>query len=94
MPFTVHSLLGGVGLCTSLHWKAVVESDADAWLSRSLTSYHRQITAPTLILQAPAGLLTDSDCILTREEGEQPAIAIPNARLITPSPRRTTTPSC
>ena len=85
---------GEVGLCISLHWKAVVESDADAWLSRSLTSYHRQITAPTLILQAPAGLLTDSDCILTREEGEQLAIAIPNARLITPSPRRTTTPSC
>ncbi len=39
-----------VGLCTSLDWKAVVESDADAWLSRSLTSYHGQITAPTLIL--------------------------------------------
>ena len=61
----------------------MVESYADAWLSRSLTSYHRPITAPTLILQAPAGLLTDSDCILTREEGEQLAIAIPNARLIT-----------
>ena len=71
-----------VGLWTS-HWKAMVESDADAWLSPSLTSYHRQITAPTLILQAPAGLLTDSNCILTREEGEQLAIAIPNARLIT-----------
>ena len=81
-----------VGLCTSLHWKAVVESDADAWLSWSLTSYHRQITAPTLILQAPAGLLADSDCILTREEGEQPAIAIPNARVINIA-KATATPS-
>ena len=61
----------------------MVESDADAWLSRSPTSNHRQIIAPTLILQAPAGLLTDSDCILTREEGEQLAIAIPNTRVIT-----------
>jgi hypothetical protein len=83
-----------VGLCTSLHWKAVIESDASAWLSWSLTSYHRQITAPTLILQAPAGFLTDSDCILTREEGEQLAIAISRTRASLPSPTRTTTPSC
>jgi pimeloyl-ACP methyl ester carboxylesterase len=72
-----------VGLSTPLHWKAVIESDASAWLSWSLTSYHRQITAPTLILQAPAGFLTDYDSILTWEEGEQLAIAIPNARLVT-----------
>jgi len=45
--------------------------------------YHRQITAPTQILQAPAGFLTDYDSILTWEEGEQLAIAIPNARLVT-----------
>ena len=72
-----------VGLCTSLHWKTAIESDANAWLSRSLTSYHRQITAATLILQAPAGFPTDYDSILTWEEGEQLASAIPNARLVT-----------
>jgi hypothetical protein len=83
-----------VGLSTPLHWKAVIESDASAWLSWSLTSYHRQITAPTLILQAPAGFLTDYDSILTWEEGQQLAIAISRTRASLPSPTRTTTPSC
>ena len=32
---------------------------------------------------APAGLLTDSDCIMFREEGERLASAIPRARLVT-----------
>jgi len=63
--------------------RAAVETDAATWLSLSLTSYYRQITAPTLILQAPEGLLTDSDCILSRDEGEQLAAAIPGARLVT-----------
>ena len=63
--------------------RAAVETDAATWLSRSLASFYRQITAPTLILQAPEGLLTDSDCILSREEGEQLTAAIPDARLVT-----------
>ena len=36
--------------------------------------------------------LADSDYILTREEGEQPAIAIPNARVINIA-KATATPS-
>ena len=50
-------------------------------LFRSL--YHQKIAAPTLILHAPAGLLTDTDAIMSREEGERLANAIPHARLVT-----------
>ena len=82
MPFTVHSLLKRLASVHPYTGRPWLRAMPTAWLSRSLTSYYRPITAPTLILQAPAGLLTDSDCILTREEGEQLAIAIPNARLI------------
>ncbi len=61
----------------------VVEADIETLLPLALSSYHPKIAAPTLILQAPAGLLTGSDAILSREEGERLAAAIPDARLVT-----------
>ena len=63
--------------------RAVVEADIKTLLPLQLGSYHRKIAAPTLVLQAPAGLLTDSDCIMSQEEAERLAAAIPNARLAT-----------
>ena len=62
--------------------RAVVEADVKMLLPLELGPYHRRIAAPTLILQAPAGLLTDSDAILSLEEGERLVAAIPNARLV------------
>jgi len=61
----------------------VVEADTETLLPLALRSYHPKIAAPTLVLQASAGLLTDSDGIMSREEGERLASAIQDARLLT-----------
>lgn len=63
--------------------RAVVEADIGTLLPLVLSDYHPKIAAPTLILQAPVGLLTDTDAIMSGEEGERLANAIPNARLAT-----------
>jgi len=63
--------------------RVVVETDAETLMPLSLSLYHPKIAAPTLILQAPAGLLTDTDAIMSQEEGERLANAIPHARLVT-----------
>ncbi|HSE04863.1 MAG TPA: alpha/beta hydrolase [Methylomirabilota bacterium] len=44
--------------------------------------YHHQVKAPTLIFRAPDGLLTPSDCLMTQEEAEALAHAIPRSRLV------------
>jgi pimeloyl-ACP methyl ester carboxylesterase len=44
--------------------------------------YHHQVRCPTLILRAPDGLLTATDCLMTAEEGRAMAHAIPRARLV------------
>jgi pimeloyl-ACP methyl ester carboxylesterase len=44
--------------------------------------YHHQVRCPTLILRAPDGLLTATDCLMTEEEGRAMAHAIPRARLV------------
>jgi len=62
--------------------RAVVETDTKALLPLRLSAYHGKITAPTLILQAPAGLLTESEVIMSLEEGERLAAGIPSARLV------------
>ena len=63
--------------------RAVVEADIETLLPLALSEYHPKIVAPTLILQAPGGLVTENDAILSRAEGERLAGAIPGARLIT-----------
>jgi pimeloyl-ACP methyl ester carboxylesterase len=47
-----------------------------------LWAYHHRITCPTLIFRAPDGLLTETDCLMTQEEAEAMARAIPRARLV------------
>lgn len=44
--------------------------------------YHHRIKAPTLIFRAPDGLLTPTDCLMTQEEAEAMAAAIPRAKLV------------
>jgi pimeloyl-ACP methyl ester carboxylesterase len=44
---------------------------------------HHRVRCPTLILRAPDGLLTDTDCLMTAEEGRALAAAIPRATLVT-----------
>ena len=63
--------------------RAVVEADIEALLPLAPSLYHPRIAAPTLILQGPAGLLSGNDGIMSREEGERLASAIPDARLVT-----------
>jgi len=43
---------------------------------------HHRITAPTLLLRAPDGLLRDDDCLMTQDEAEAMAHAIPRCRLV------------
>ncbi|PYM76810.1 MAG: alpha/beta hydrolase [Candidatus Rokuibacteriota bacterium] len=47
-----------------------------------LWAWHHRIAAPTLLLRAPDGLLTADDCLMTQEEAEAMAHAIPDCRLV------------
>ena len=47
-----------------------------------LWTFHHRVRCPTLILRAPDGLLTATDCLMTREEGRAMAAAIPRAKLV------------
>ncbi|PYN41355.1 MAG: hypothetical protein DMD95_19510 [Candidatus Rokuibacteriota bacterium] len=47
-----------------------------------LWAWHHRIAAPTLLLRAPDGLLTPDDCLMTQEEAEAMAHAIPDCRLV------------
>ena len=44
--------------------------------------YHHRLKAPTLIFRAPDGLLTPTDCLMTQEEADAMAHAIPRAKLV------------
>jgi pimeloyl-ACP methyl ester carboxylesterase len=60
---------------------AIVEELANLQRER-LWVYHHQVRCPTLIFRAPDGLLTATDCLMTREEGEAMRRAIPRSRLV------------
>jgi pimeloyl-ACP methyl ester carboxylesterase len=47
-----------------------------------LAPLHHRITAPTLLLRAPDGLLREDDCLMTPAEAEAMARAIPTCRLV------------
>jgi pimeloyl-ACP methyl ester carboxylesterase len=47
-----------------------------------LWTLHHRVRCPTLILRAPDGLLTATDCLMTREEGRAMAAAIPRVKLV------------
>jgi pimeloyl-ACP methyl ester carboxylesterase len=47
-----------------------------------LWALHHRIAVPTLLLRAPDGLLTADDCLMTQDEAEAMAQAIPHCRLV------------
>ena len=47
-----------------------------------LWMYHHRVRCPTLILRAPDGLLTTTDCLMIQEEAEALASAIPKSKLV------------
>ena len=44
--------------------------------------WHHQVKSPTLILRAPDGLLTATDCLMTQAEARALARAIPESKLV------------
>ena len=70
---------GGVRSKVAKH--AVEEEVANLARAR-LWAWHHQIKAPTLLFRAPDGLLREDDCLMTQEEAEAMAHAIPRCRLV------------
>jgi pimeloyl-ACP methyl ester carboxylesterase len=78
--YDVHRTPGG-GVTSKVARHAIEEEVANLRLMR-LWVYHHQVKAPTLLLRAPEGLLTPDDCLMTQEEAEAMAHAIPDCRLV------------
>ena len=70
---------GGVRSKVARH--AIEEEVANLQRTR-LWVWHHRIQAPTLLLRAPDGLLTATDCLMTQEEAEAMAHAIPRCTLV------------
>ncbi len=62
--------------------KHAVEEEVANLERERLWVYHHRVRCPTLILRAPDGLLTTTDCLMTQEEAEAVARAIPKSRLV------------
>jgi pimeloyl-ACP methyl ester carboxylesterase len=70
---------GGVRSKVARH--AIEEEVANLARTR-LWVWHHRLRAPALLLRAPDGLLGADDCLMTEEEAEAMAQAIPDCRLI------------
>lgn len=70
---------GGVRSKVARH--AIEEEVANLARARLWVLHHR-IAVPTLLLRAPDGLLRDDDCLMTQDEAEAMARAIPDCRLV------------
>ncbi len=62
--------------------KAAIQEELANLARVRLWPLHHRIAAPTLLLRAPDGLLTATDCLMTQEEAEAMAHAIPACRLV------------
>lgn len=69
------------GVVSKIPKSAIDEEVANMQRTR-LWVWHHKITAPTLLLRAPAGLLGEDDCLMTEEEAEAMRRAIPDCRLV------------
>ncbi len=78
--YDVETLPGG-SVRSKVAKHAIQEELANAARER-LWVYHHQVRCPTLILRAPDGLLAATDCLMTQEEAEAMAYAIPRSRLV------------
>lgn len=70
---------GGVRSKVARH---AIEEEVASMVRTRLWVWHHRITAPTLLLRAPDGLLRPDDCLMTQEEAEAMAHAIPRCRLV------------
>ena len=70
---------GGVRSKVARH---AVEEEVENLERTRLWVWHHQIQAPTLLLRAPDGLVRGDDCLMTQEEAEAMAAAIPGCRLV------------
>jgi pimeloyl-ACP methyl ester carboxylesterase len=59
-----------------------VEEELSNLRHERLWVLHHQVRCRTLVLRAPEGLLSDSDCLMTQEEAVAMVRAIPRARLV------------
>jgi len=78
--YDVQAAPGG-GVTSKVVRHAIEEEIANLQRAR-LRVRHHQVQAPTLLLRAPDGLLTADDCLMTQEEAEAMARAIPRCRLV------------
>ena len=62
--------------------KHAIEEEVANLVRERLWVLHHQVRCPTLILRAPDGLLTATDCLMTQEEAEAMAHTIPTSRLV------------
>jgi pimeloyl-ACP methyl ester carboxylesterase len=62
--------------------RSVIEEEVRNLQRVRLWALHHRIPAPTLLLRAPDGLLSTDDCLMTQEEAEAMAHAIPRCRLV------------
>jgi pimeloyl-ACP methyl ester carboxylesterase len=62
--------------------RQAIEEEIASLERERLWVYHHRVKAPTLIFRAPDGLLTPTDCLMTQEEGEAMAHAIPRSKLV------------
>jgi pimeloyl-ACP methyl ester carboxylesterase len=70
------------GVVRSKAAPAAIQEELRSLQRERLWTLHHRVRCPTLILRAPDGLLTASDCLMTREEGQAMAAAIPRAKLV------------
>jgi pimeloyl-ACP methyl ester carboxylesterase len=70
---------GGVRSKVARH---AVEEEVASLKRTRLWVWHHRVQAPTLLFRAPDGLLTADDCLMTQEEAEAMADAIPRCRLV------------
>jgi pimeloyl-ACP methyl ester carboxylesterase len=62
--------------------RAAIEEELANLERERLWVWHHRVKAPTLIFRAPDGLLTPTDCLMTQEEAQALAHAIPRAKLV------------
>ncbi|MFQ5829568.1 MAG: alpha/beta fold hydrolase [Candidatus Methylomirabilia bacterium] len=62
--------------------KHAIEDELANLAREQLWVLHHRVKCPTLILRAPEGLLTATDCLMTQEEGEAMAHAIRKSKLV------------
>lgn len=69
------------GTARSKAARHAIEEEIANLARERLWVWHHRVKAPTLIFRAPDGLLTPTDCLMTQEEAEAMAQAIPRSKL-------------